>query len=418
MDELLIVPLFALANAGIQLDGALLADAVSSPITLGILLGYVVGKPAGILIAAWLASTLRLGGLRLTISWPVLSAGSVVAGIGFTVSLLISSIAFRGQQLEEAKLGVLAAAVVAPLGAWAAFRLIAPAARRRCGPARSSAPRDDLLDLADDVDPTRDHIRGPRGRARHPARVRRLRVPVLRPGRGRRPRAADSFGDDLRYVWRHLPLNDVHPHAQMAAEAAEAAAEQGEFWPMHDLLLAHQDELAPADLAATREELGLDVDRFWNDAARARARRAHRRGRRQRRRAAAWPARRRSSSTAAATRAPTTSTRSAPRSARRAPAPTPSGSPPPEDRCGRPFAGGRTAGLRVRGRQRERERLAVGARAQRVGAVDVLAERRRRRVVGHRAGVGQQRQRRAADERERAGVRPWPAAPTEARTRR
>ena len=56
-----------------------------------------------------------------------------------------------------------------------------------------------------------------------------------------------DFGD-LRYVWRHLPLNDVHPSAQLAAEASEAAAAQGAFWPMHDLLIEHQDELAPKDL--------------------------------------------------------------------------------------------------------------------------------------------------------------------------
>jgi protein-disulfide isomerase len=73
----------------------------------------------------------------------------------------------------------------------------------------------------------------------------------------------DNFGDDLRYVWRHLPLSDVHPNAQNAAEASEAAAAQGAFWEYHDLLLAHQDELAPTQLAAFAEELGLDVDRFW-----------------------------------------------------------------------------------------------------------------------------------------------------------
>ena len=61
----------------------------------------------------------------------------------------------------------------------------------------------------------------------------------------------DDFGD-VRYVWRHLPLNDVHPHAQLAAEAAEAAAEQGEFWEMHDVLLHHQDALEPRDLIALR----------------------------------------------------------------------------------------------------------------------------------------------------------------------
>ena len=57
---------------------------------------------------------------------------------------------------------------------------------------------------------------------------------------------------DVRYVWRHLPLNDVHPHAQLAAEAAEAAAEQGRFWEMHDLLLDHQDALEPRRPARLR----------------------------------------------------------------------------------------------------------------------------------------------------------------------
>ena len=74
-----------------------------------------------------------------------------------------------------------------------------------------------------------------------------------------------SFGDDLRYVWRHLPLNDVHANAQLAAEAAEAAAAQGAFWDMHDRLLAHQHDLSPRNLARYAEELGLDLDRFWDD---------------------------------------------------------------------------------------------------------------------------------------------------------
>jgi protein-disulfide isomerase len=74
-----------------------------------------------------------------------------------------------------------------------------------------------------------------------------------------------SFGDDLRYVWRHLPLNDVHPNAQMAAEAAEAAAAQDAFWPMHDLLLDHQDQLRIMDLLRYAEQLGLDQERFHDD---------------------------------------------------------------------------------------------------------------------------------------------------------
>jgi Na+/H+ antiporter NhaA len=148
---------FALANAGIDLDGRLLGDAVTSPITLGILFGYLVGKPLGILSAAWLAS--RLSGLRPALSWPEIAGAGTVAGIGFTVSLLISSIAFEGQLLEEAKLGVLGAAVCSSLLAWVVFQVVARLpvrvrARQLVGTA------EELVDLSDDVDPDRDHIRG------------------------------------------------------------------------------------------------------------------------------------------------------------------------------------------------------------------------------------------------------------------
>jgi protein-disulfide isomerase len=67
---------------------------------------------------------------------------------------------------------------------------------------------------------------------------------------------------DVRYVWRHLPLNDVHPRAQLAAEAAEAAADQGAFWELHDLLLDHQDALRATDLIGYAGQLGLDVETF------------------------------------------------------------------------------------------------------------------------------------------------------------
>jgi protein-disulfide isomerase len=70
---------------------------------------------------------------------------------------------------------------------------------------------------------------------------------------------------DVRYVWRHLPLNDVHVNAQLAAEASEAAADQGAFWKMHDLLLDHQDALRPDDLVAYALQLGLDVERFSDE---------------------------------------------------------------------------------------------------------------------------------------------------------
>ena len=75
----------------------------------------------------------------------------------------------------------------------------------------------------------------------------------------------DRFGQDLRYVFRHLPLPDVHPHAELAAQAAEAAAAQGRFWEMHDLLFANQAELEFEDLVGYASRLELDVERFTRE---------------------------------------------------------------------------------------------------------------------------------------------------------
>src|SRR5581483_7586850 len=92
-------------------------------------------------------------------------------------------------------------------------------------------------------------------------RVRRLRVPYC--GQAE-PVVRELLRDsgDVRYVWRHLPLSDVHPHAVLAAEAASA---QGAFWEMHDLLLEHQGSLSPRGLVGYAERLGLDIDRFSDD---------------------------------------------------------------------------------------------------------------------------------------------------------
>ena len=92
----LIVPLFALANAGITVSGSFLARAYTSPVTLGILLGYVAGKPAGTVGAAWLLARVSRGAIRPPVGWAAVTGAGVVAGIGFIVSLLIASLAFHG----------------------------------------------------------------------------------------------------------------------------------------------------------------------------------------------------------------------------------------------------------------------------------------------------------------------------------
>jgi protein-disulfide isomerase len=70
------------------------------------------------------------------------------------------------------------------------------------------------------------------------------------------------LGDQLRFVFRNFPITTSHPHAELAAEAAEAADAQGKFWEMHDLLYENQQQLEEADLHRYAEQLGLDVDRF------------------------------------------------------------------------------------------------------------------------------------------------------------
>jgi Na+/H+ antiporter NhaA len=259
-----IAPLFALANAGIHMDGDLLGDAVSSPITLGIVVGYVVGKPIGITAATWLATRPRVTGLRPALSWPMIAGGGTVAGVGFTVSLLIADIAFDGRELDEAKVGVLASAILASAASFLVFRLLArvPAERRARQLARTA---EDLVDLSEDVDPERDHIRGPDSAPVTLLEYGDYQCPYCGQAEEVIRELLDEFGDELRYVWRHLPLNDVHANAQMAAEATEAAGAQNAFWPMHDRLLTAQDELEPDDLGRVAAELGLDGERFWHD---------------------------------------------------------------------------------------------------------------------------------------------------------
>jgi NhaA family Na+:H+ antiporter len=118
----LIVPLFALANAGVEI-GDNLGDALRSEIALGILLGLVVGKQAGILLAAWLLVRGGLSSLPEGTSWRQVHGAACVAGIGFTMSLFIADLAFLDAQLlATAKVGILAASVVSGSLGWALLR--------------------------------------------------------------------------------------------------------------------------------------------------------------------------------------------------------------------------------------------------------------------------------------------------------
>jgi Na+/H+ antiporter NhaA len=254
-----IVPLFALANAGIRLHPDFLADAYTAPVTLGVIAGYVVGKPIAVVAASRLVTALSRGRVRPPVGWAAVLGGGTIAGVGFTVALLIASRAFHGEHLAEAKLGALTAAALSAVLTWLVYRLTAllPADAR----ARALVGDMTLIqDLIPEVDVARDHIRGPLDAPITVIEFGDFQCPHC--GRAE-PVVRSLLADtDVRYVWRHLPLPDVHPQAQLAAEAAEAAGAQDAFW--------EQDDLRLIDLLRYAEELGLDVERVGDDLKRRR----------------------------------------------------------------------------------------------------------------------------------------------------
>jgi Na+:H+ antiporter, NhaA family len=122
-----------------------------------------------------------------------------------------------------------------------------------------------LATLTPPVDPARDHVRG----------ASDAPVTLVEYGDFQCPYCGDAypvvgqllarFGNRLRFVFRHMPLADLHPRARAAAEAAEAAGAQGRFWEMHDRLFSHQLELGDAELRDHAAAIGLDVERFDRD---------------------------------------------------------------------------------------------------------------------------------------------------------
>jgi DSBA-like thioredoxin domain len=125
----------------------------------------------------------------------------------------------------------------------------------------NATPEDRQLALAP-LDEKVDHVRGPPDH-----RVRRLRVPVLPAGFPRDRAGQRQLGGTMRFAFRHFPLTGIHPHALAAAAAAEAAAVQGRFWDMHELLFHRQRTLEDGDLRGYAAELRLDVAAFDRDRA-------------------------------------------------------------------------------------------------------------------------------------------------------
>ncbi|MGY0068119.1 Na+/H+ antiporter NhaA [Streptomyces sp. QTS137] len=253
-----IVPVFALANAGVDLRGGVLTNALTSSLTWAVAVGLVVGKPAGIWGCARLGTRAGLGQLPAGVGQGHVLGGGALSGIGFTVSLLIVGLAFDDPVVRaEATVGVLLAAVLATALGRLVFRLAAVLR----GQTDADLPR--RLDRP--VDPETDHVYGPPGAPLTLVEYGDYECPFCARATGVTQELRQRFGDRFRYVFRHLPLPDVHPHSELAARAAVAADAQGRFWDMHILLFEHQDELEYEDVAGYAAGLGLDVERFLRD---------------------------------------------------------------------------------------------------------------------------------------------------------
>ncbi len=111
-------------------------------------------------------------------------------------------------------------------------------------------------------DPATDHILGPAAAPVTIIEYGDFECPSCRQAHPAVKIMLAHFGDKVRFVFRHFPLREVHPHAELAAEAAEAAGAQHQFWPYYDLLFAHQQHITPDDLTTYAKQLGLDLPRF------------------------------------------------------------------------------------------------------------------------------------------------------------
>lgn len=257
----IIVPTFALANAGVPLSIGQVTTAMGAPVTLGVVAGLVVGKAVGILAGTELALRLGLGRLAPGLTRLHLLGGAVLAGMGFTISLFIVDMAFPdAKTANAARIGILTASLVAAvLGAvllrYAAHR--SPLDKRR---ERLEPP----------VDVRRDHIRGPVDAVLTLVEYGDFDSAQSHGAHRAVGETQRRLPEQVRFVFRHLVNPDVGSNAQLAAEAAEVAGEQGRFWEMHDALFDTaadlvNDHIAIVDLLAKAAAVGLDQATFATD---------------------------------------------------------------------------------------------------------------------------------------------------------
>lgn len=251
-----VLPLFALVNAGVRLDAASLSAALRSALTWGIVAGLVLGKAIGITAATWLMRRTGLGQLAPGLRLRRVAGGAALSGIGFTISLFIVDLAIADPaHQDQARIGVLAASVIAFGLGWlisTVTDLVSP-------------PEPIGLKLIRPIDPERDHILGDPDAPLLLVEYGDFECPFCGRSTGAIDEVRAHFGDELCYVWRHLPLQRAHPRAFDAARAGEAAALQGRFWEMSRELFAHQDDLEWSDMYRYAAAAGCDIAQFDHD---------------------------------------------------------------------------------------------------------------------------------------------------------
>ncbi|GGM36172.1 Na(+)/H(+) antiporter NhaA 2 [Dactylosporangium sucinum] len=256
----LVLPIFALANAGVTVTRESLADAFTSRLTWGIIAGLVVGKIVAISVSTWIVTRVRPGALGPAVRMSHVVGVSMLAGMGFTISLFVTDLAFDDAvDVSRGQIGVIAATVLAAALGAVAFAVMSARERRR------SPHRDRLVRT---LDPSRDPVLGdPASAAVTVVEYGNYATPYS-PAAGEMRREMEGrFGGEVVYTFRHLPLDQ--PLGRSAAIANEAAALQGRFWEMRDELIREAPIEDERQIRRAAAGAGLNLRRFerdWSDA--------------------------------------------------------------------------------------------------------------------------------------------------------
>lgn len=250
----LIVPLFALSNAGIALGGSTMTAALTSTLTWGIIIGLVLGKFLGTTGASALVMKVRPGSRQSGLELVRIAGIGGLGGMGFTISLLVIDLAIADEQVaDEARIGVLVASLLAFGVGWATFAI-----GKRVTPMPAAAGQH----LPRAIDPEHDHTRGLSSSPAQLVVYADMGQICRRRTAGTLAEVQDTLGDEVCIAYRH---NVRDERLVPVALALEGAATQGQFWAIHDELVHRRDLPPPQEFGELAREAGLDVPQLKHD---------------------------------------------------------------------------------------------------------------------------------------------------------